>query len=64
MLYQVSINRRAFKTLEQISEPYYSNIKAAIYSLANDPRPNGYKKLRGGMVTAYGWVIIGLSMIF
>jgi len=37
----------AIKALEKINEPFYSNIKSAIYSLAENPRPNGYRKLRG-----------------
>jgi len=32
--------------LEDINEPFYSTIKTAIYSLANNPRPQGFKKLR------------------
>lgn len=47
MAYSVTVKKRAIKALGQISEPYYSSIKKAIYSLANDPRPNGYKKLKG-----------------
>lgn len=35
------------KALEKISEPFYSIIKTAIYSLANDPHPAGSKKLIG-----------------
>jgi mRNA interferase RelE/StbE len=35
------------KALEDINEPYYSSIKAAIFDLANNPRPQGYKKLKG-----------------
>jgi mRNA interferase RelE/StbE len=34
-------------SLEKISEPYYTNIKRAILKLANNPRPQGYKKLKG-----------------
>jgi len=33
--------------LKEINEPYYSNIKRAIYNLANNPRPAGCKKLKG-----------------
>ncbi len=33
--------------LEKIDEPYYSKIKTAILSLADNPRPQGYKKLNG-----------------
>jgi len=41
MTYSVTLKKRAIKALENINEPYYSNIKEAIYSLA------GYKKLQG-----------------
>jgi mRNA interferase RelE/StbE len=47
MHYQISIKKRVLKTLEKIDEPYYSNIKAAIYALADNPRPFGYLKLKG-----------------
>lgn len=47
MPYQVTIKPKAFKALEKINEPDYSNIKKAINSLATDPRPHGYKKLKG-----------------
>lgn len=47
MAYNVTIKKSAIKALEKINEPYYSNIKEAIYSLAEDPRPKGYKKLKG-----------------
>ncbi|TXH20255.1 MAG: type II toxin-antitoxin system RelE/ParE family toxin [Chitinophagaceae bacterium] len=35
------------KALEKINEPYYSDIKEAIYNFADNPRPIGYKKLKG-----------------
>lgn len=47
MVYTITLNRRAIKSLEKISEPYFSNIKKAIYSLSENPRPAGYKKLKG-----------------
>jgi len=47
MTYKINIQKKAFKVLEKINEPYYSNIKDAILSLANDPRPQGYIKLKG-----------------
>ena len=47
MRYNVSLKKRALKALENINEPYYSNIKVAIYGLADNPRPQGYKKLKG-----------------
>ena len=33
--------------MEKINEPYYSKIKTAILNLAKNPRPAGYKKLKG-----------------
>ncbi len=47
MTYNVTLKKRAIKALEIINEPYYSSIKEAIYSLAYNPRPTGYKKLKG-----------------
>ena len=47
MAYRVTIKKKAAKALLQINEPYYSNIKAAIYHLADDPRPHGCIKLKG-----------------
>ena len=41
--YQVTLKKRVLKTLEEIDEPYYSSIKNAIYGLASNPRPPGYK---------------------
>jgi mRNA interferase RelE/StbE len=47
MPYQITLKKKAIKALQEISEPYYSNIKSAIYALADNPRPHGYKKLKG-----------------
>jgi mRNA interferase RelE/StbE len=47
MAYKVTLKIRAIKALEKINEPYFSNIKDAIYSLADNPRPSGHKKLKG-----------------
>ncbi len=47
MAYSLSFTRRAFKELEKIHEPFYSNIKQAITALAINPRPHGYLKLHG-----------------
>jgi mRNA interferase RelE/StbE len=47
MAYRVTLKKRAIKALEKINEPYYSNIKEAIYRLAENPRPTGYKMLKG-----------------
>ena len=46
MLYKITINKKALKTLQEINEPYYSAIKSAIYSLQTNPRPKGIKKLK------------------
>lgn len=43
MAYHVTLKKQAIKALGKINEPYYSNIKQAIYSLADNPRPTGYK---------------------
>lgn len=47
MAYQIAIKKSAVKSLAKIPEPYFSTIKQAIFKLAGDPRPNGYKKLEG-----------------
>lgn len=47
MAYKVSLTKAAIKALENINEPYYSKIKTAIYNLADNPKPQGYKKLKG-----------------
>ena len=47
MLYKIDIEKKAAKSLEKINEPDYSRIKTAIINLAKDPRPMGYRKLKG-----------------
>ncbi len=47
MKYNVTIKKSAIKVLEKINEPDYSKIKQAVYSLADNPRPFGYEKLKG-----------------
>lgn len=47
MIYAINFKKRAIKDLEKINEPFYSNIKQAIYNLADEPRPTGFKKLKG-----------------
>ena len=46
-MYKVQIERKVQKKIAKISEPYYSKVKTAILSLAIDPRPIGYIKLKG-----------------
>ena len=47
MSYQITINPKAIKALEKINGTDYSKIKIAIYALGDNPRPHGYKKLKG-----------------
>ncbi|HMQ46683.1 MAG TPA: type II toxin-antitoxin system RelE/ParE family toxin [Saprospiraceae bacterium] len=47
MRYQITIRKSAIKTLQKISEPYFSALKKAIYNLSEDPRPPGCIKLKG-----------------
>ena len=47
MTYSLDFSKQALKELEKINEPFYSNIKQAIYNLTQNPRPIGYKKLKG-----------------
>lgn len=47
MMYKVRVERKAQKKLSKIPEPYYSTLKTAILDLGNDPRPQGYIKLKG-----------------
>lgn len=47
MPYTLNFSKQAAKELERINEPFYSNIKKAIIDLTQNPRPQGYKKLKG-----------------
>jgi mRNA interferase RelE/StbE len=46
-MYEVLVERQAMKQLAKIPPPYYKNIADAIDNLKLNPRPNGYKKLKG-----------------
>ena len=46
-MYKVRIEKAVQKILQKINEPFYSRIKIAILNLAENPRPDGYKKLKG-----------------
>lgn len=46
-MYKISIEKRAIKKLEKISEPYFTKIKSAINGLRNNPKPKGVIKLKG-----------------
>jgi mRNA-degrading endonuclease RelE of RelBE toxin-antitoxin system len=62
--YSVSFSKQVLKELEKINEPFYSNIKQVIIKLAEDPRPQGYKKLKGRDSTGSGLATIVLFMIY
>jgi len=47
MKYTVVLQKRVIEAMEKISEPDFSKLKAAMFSLSDNPRPNGYKKLKG-----------------
>ena len=47
MAYAIEFRSKVLKTLIKINEPFYSAIKKQIYDLADNPRPQGYKKLKG-----------------
>jgi mRNA interferase RelE/StbE len=46
-MYQVVIEKQAQKQLAKISPPDYAKVVAALKELADNPRPHGYKKLKG-----------------
>lgn len=46
-MYRIVIEKYAEKQLAKISPPYFDKIVTAIQSLAENPRPHGYKKLKG-----------------
>ena len=47
MTYNVTLKQKVIKTLQGLNEPYYTQIKDAIYRLSDNPRPHGYTKLVG-----------------
>lgn len=47
MAYTIEFRNRVLKVLLKINEPHYSAIKKQIYDLADEPRPKGYRKLKG-----------------
>jgi len=46
-MYLIEIKKSALKELSQIPQPYNKKIVEAIDELATNPRPVGYKKLKG-----------------
>ena len=47
MAHTIVFRNKVLKALIKINEPNYSAIKKQIYDLADNPRPQGYKKLKG-----------------
>ncbi|WP_281636475.1 type II toxin-antitoxin system RelE family toxin [Flavobacterium marginilacus] len=47
MAYTIEFRSKVLKILVKINEPNYSVIKKEIYALAENPRPQGYRKLKG-----------------
>lgn len=46
-MYTIVVKRSALKELAQVSPPYHKKIIDAIDNLANNPKPEGVKKLKG-----------------
>lgn len=46
-MYQITFKKSALKELSDISKPYNQNIAIAIDKLAETPRPDGVKKIKG-----------------
>jgi mRNA interferase RelE/StbE len=46
-MYQVVIEKQAQKQLAKISPPDYGKIVVTLKDLSAEPRPHGYKKLKG-----------------
>jgi mRNA interferase RelE/StbE len=46
-MYQIQFSKSAEKEIEKLSANIVEKIIAAIQTLTHNPRPNGYKKLRG-----------------
>jgi mRNA interferase RelE/StbE len=45
--YNITISKSAQKQLDKLQDDIADRIISSIYDLANDPRPNGCKKLKG-----------------
>ena len=46
-MYTIFVERYALKQIQKLDKKVIQLIKAAIAKLARDPRPQGYKKLKG-----------------
>lgn len=45
--WRVQIERRAERSLRRLPKPLLARIRSAIGGLGEDPRPHGYRKLKG-----------------
>jgi mRNA interferase RelE/StbE len=46
-MYHILIEKKVVKYLEKIDDPDFTRIKTCILNLAHNPRPQGFKKLKG-----------------
>jgi mRNA interferase RelE/StbE len=46
-MYRVTLTSRAVKDFEAIPNPVFQKLRAAIFAIADNPRPSGSKKLKG-----------------
>lgn len=53
MTYRVVYKKSAVKELAELPEKFQVKIRAAVDALADEPRPDGCKKLKGEWVGAY-----------
>lgn len=51
--YRIQVNQRYLQDLEKIPKKDREQIRESVLALANDPRPNGYKKLKGSKESLY-----------
>ncbi|MDP2364965.1 MAG: type II toxin-antitoxin system RelE/ParE family toxin, partial [Ignavibacteria bacterium] len=46
-MFEILIERNAEKELNELNSPIFNRIRDAILALANNPRPDGCRKLKG-----------------
>jgi len=55
-VYKLIISKTAQKQLDKLNDTLVLRLIEAIYTLAQNPRPAGCKKLKAGKVIASEWV--------
>lgn len=55
MKYSIRISKVASKELQTVPVKIFNQITKAIYALENNPRPPGYKKLKGSGLSYSYW---------